>query len=54
MSCSQSIDDPEGLDDCSMLPNITRELAARGYSAGDIRKIPGENFIRVLRRVCDK
>jgi membrane dipeptidase len=44
---------PEGLDDCSMLPNITRELAARGYSADDIRKILGGNFMRVFRQVCD-
>ncbi|UCC80798.1 MAG: dipeptidase [Candidatus Zixiibacteriota bacterium] len=45
---------PEGLDDCSMLPNITRELTSRGYSAQDIRKILGENFMRVFRQVCDK
>jgi len=45
---------PEGLDDCSMLPNITRELAARGYQTEDIRKILGENFMRVFRQVCDK
>jgi len=44
---------PEGLDDASMLPNITRELVARGYSAGDIKKILGENFMRVFRQVCD-
>jgi len=45
---------PEGLDDVSMLPNITRELVARGYSAGDIKKILGGNFMRVFRQVCDK
>lgn len=44
---------PEGLDDVSMLPNITRELVARGYSDGDIKKILGGNFMRVFRQVCD-
>ncbi len=43
---------PEGLDDCSMLPNITKELVMRGYSDKDIRKILGENFIRIFREVC--
>ena len=43
---------PEGLEDCSKLPNITRELAARGYSEADIRKILGGNFMRVFRQVC--
>jgi membrane dipeptidase len=43
---------PEGLDNCSMLPNITVELAARGYSEDDIRKILGGNFMRVFHEVC--
>ena len=32
-------------------PNFTRGLVARGYSDQEIRKILGENFIRVLERV---
>jgi len=40
---------PEGLDDCSMVPNITKELVARGYSDEDIRKILGGNFMRVFK-----
>jgi hypothetical protein len=28
-----------------MLPDITRELAAKGYPAGDIIKVLGENFM---------
>ncbi|MCK5125383.1 MAG: dipeptidase [candidate division Zixibacteria bacterium] len=44
---------PKGLDDCSMVPNITAELVNRGYSEKDIRKILGENFMRVFRQVCD-
>ena len=45
---------PEGLEDCSGLPNITKELVARGYSANDIRKILGGNFMRVFRQVCER
>ncbi len=43
---------PAGLDDCSMLPNITQELVRRGYSDADIIKILGGNFMRVFREVC--
>jgi membrane dipeptidase len=39
---------PEGASDVSMLPNITYELLKRGYSEKDIRKILGENFLRVF------
>lgn len=39
---------PEGLEDCSKLPNITYELLKRGYREPDIRKILGENFLRVM------
>jgi membrane dipeptidase len=39
---------PEGMEDVSKLPNIRAELARRGYSEGDIRKIMGENFLRVF------
>ena len=42
---------PLGMDDVTALPNITRELLARGYSEGDVKKILGENFLRVLREV---
>jgi membrane dipeptidase len=41
-------DFPEGARDVSMLPNITYELLKRGYSEPDIRKILGENFLRVF------
>ncbi len=43
-----------GLRDCrdvSELPNITSELLRRGYSKDDLKKIWGENFIRVFRQV---
>src|ERR1041385_4492428 len=41
-------DMPEGARDVSMLPNITYELLKRGYSEPDIRKILGENLLRVM------
>jgi membrane dipeptidase len=41
-------DFPEGARDVSMLPNITYELLKRGYNEQDIRKILGENFLRVF------
>jgi membrane dipeptidase len=44
---------PDGLTDCSMMPNITKELLVRGYSKQDIEKILGGNFMRVFRQVCD-
>jgi membrane dipeptidase len=41
-------DMPAGAQDVSMLPNVTYELLKRGYSETDIRKILGENFLRVF------
>jgi membrane dipeptidase len=40
---------PQALDDVSGFPNITTALLQRGYSKREIRKILGENFIRVFR-----
>jgi membrane dipeptidase len=39
---------PEGMEDVSKLPKIREELKRRGYSETDIRKILGENFLRVF------
>src|ERR1051326_5458341 len=44
-------DMPEGAQDVSMLPNITYELLKRGYSEQDIKKILGENLLRVFAGV---
>jgi membrane dipeptidase len=40
---------PQQLDDVTAFPLITKELLARGYRKKDIRKILGENFIRILK-----
>src|SRR3954468_24349932 len=39
---------PEGMEDVSKLPAIPAELKRRGYSDTDIKKIMGENFMRVF------
>ena len=41
---------PEGASDVSGFPNVTSGLLDRGYSAGDIEKILGENALRVLEQ----
>jgi len=41
-----------GLEDVSKFPNLTEALLRRGYSISDIKKIYGENFLRVFRQVC--
>ena len=38
---------PEGLKDVSGYPNLVEGLLGRGYSEDDIRKILGENLLRV-------
>jgi membrane dipeptidase len=39
---------PAGLDDVSKLPFVTRELLRRGFSPADVRKVLGENVLRVM------
>ena len=38
----------EGLEDVSTYPALFAELARRGWSDGDLRKLAGENFLRVF------
>ncbi len=42
---------PTGLKDVSYYPNLVRHLLERGYSDDDIRKILGENTLRVWAEV---
>ena len=42
---------PIGLEDCSKFPLLTEEMLARGYSETDLRKILGENVLRVMEDV---
>jgi membrane dipeptidase len=39
---------PTGMEDISKLPALRKELERRRYSAADINKIMGENFMRVF------
>ena len=45
---------PEGVNDCSELPNLTRRLLERGFGENDVRKILGENFLRVMEQSIDR
>lgn len=42
---------PAGLEDVSKLPALTAELQRRGYTEEQLRKILGENFMRVFADV---
>jgi len=44
---------PVGLEDVSAYPNLVQGLRRRGYSEQDIRKIMGENLMRVWQAVED-
>jgi membrane dipeptidase len=41
----------EGLSDVSMYPALLAELMRRGYSKNDLKKIAGQNLLRVFREV---
>jgi membrane dipeptidase len=42
---------PYGMEDATHLPQITEALLKRGYSEADVRKILGENTLRVMEEV---
>ncbi|HJZ66104.1 MAG TPA: dipeptidase [Candidatus Acidoferrum sp.] len=42
---------PYGMEDATMLPKITDALLQKDYSEGDVRKILGENTLRVMSEV---
>lgn len=44
---------PVGLKDVASYPNLVKGLLERGYSEADIRKILGENLLRVWKKVED-
>ncbi|NOR76355.1 MAG: membrane dipeptidase [Draconibacterium sp.] len=41
----------DGVDDVSEMPNITKEMLARGYTKKEINKVWGGNFFRVFSEV---
>jgi len=40
----------QGLEDVSKYPDLTAELMKRGYSDADLKKILGQNVLRVMRQ----
>ncbi len=42
---------PFGMEDASKLPQITNALLEKGYSEGDVKKILGENTLRLMAEV---
>ncbi|MCL6634176.1 MAG: dipeptidase [Peptococcaceae bacterium] len=42
---------PAGLADCTKMPFLTEGLLERGYGDAEIKKILGENFLRVIGQV---
>jgi membrane dipeptidase len=42
---------PFGMEDASMLPKITNALLQKGYTEGDVKKILGENTLRLMADV---
>jgi len=42
---------PFGMEDVSKLPQVTNALLEKGYSEGDVKKILGENTLRVMAEV---
>ena len=42
---------PKEMDDVTDLPKITKALLERGYSEEDLKKILGENLLRVFKKV---
>lgn len=45
---------PHNLSMVSEMPNVTRALVAAGFSDGDIKKVLGENYLRVFKQVWGK
>jgi membrane dipeptidase len=42
---------PYGMEDATKLPLLTKSLLAKGYSENDVKKILGENTLRVMTEV---
>ncbi len=41
---------PVGLEDVSKFPNLFAELIRRGWSDADLRKLAGQNLLRVMHQ----
>jgi membrane dipeptidase len=45
---------PRGMEDCTKLPWLTEELVRRGYADGEIKKVLGENVLRLMEEVIGR
>jgi membrane dipeptidase len=45
-------DPPQDLADVTRYPLITDQLLVRGHSEATIRKVLGENYLRIFQAVC--
>ena len=45
---------PEGIRTIGEMPNLTAAMVRRGWTEGRIRRIVGENWLTLLRRVWDE
>ena len=45
---------PNGLDDVSKMPALIEALLERDYTERDVKKILGENYLRVIHEVTGK
>jgi membrane dipeptidase len=53
MTIEYPIVNPEGIQSAADFPNITQALLARGYAEPDVRKIIGENWLRLFEQVWE-
>jgi len=44
----------EGMEDASTFPNLLLELANRGWTESELKKVTQENFLRVFEAVEQK
>jgi membrane dipeptidase len=51
MELEYPIVNPDGIQSTADFPNITRALLARGYAEPDVKKIMGENWLRLFEKV---
>ena len=51
MKLDHPLNNPEGIEGAADFPNLTRALLSRGYSEAHIKKILGENILRLFREV---
>ena len=54
MELDHPLSNPQDIQDSTDFPNITRALLERGYAEPDIKKIMGENWLRLFREVWEE